>query len=207
MDKFEMFTLFLSILAICFSGYTLWQNRTHHRQSIRINKIERMLFIIEELRYCYSAFIQLTHPLSFYYSENEKFVEKKSKYLEEHAAECNKLSDVLDIDNLVNQRRELEMLARVYLPETIQYRILSYSNLFRDLISYTIQMQNIVIRINWKEGFPEIGKINNYAEELSSILFNEINFEKGINNFDEKLKEYRESRFKKDVGLINSVRD
>lgn len=200
---FNIITIIISAFALLVSFFAWKQSKKQHRQNIKIKKIERIMIIIEDLTRLYPSLIQLCENLRFYYNETSANMAVKKNYFEEYKTEREQLLKELNINEITGFIRELEIIARLYLRKELQFQVLSLNRLFRDLISYSVYMNRIIIEMFWKEGVPNLERLNSYVDELQYKLIDEIGFEKNIDDFRKTLRKYSNDIFKKEIEALN----
>jgi len=195
----DIVTFVLSAFATIISIRAYFKSKEFHKQNILVHKIEKILAIIEDISTVYGRFLNLTLDLDLYYDSNDK--EEKDRNYNLYIENRTQLLNQIDIKKIDNEIRELEVLARAYLKNDAQIKVQSFNRMFKGIIDYTINMDSMTAEMFWKEGFPNIDKVNTYADKLCDILLDEIGFQESIQDYREKLREYSEKEFKKDLGI------
>ena len=188
-------TILLAIVA--FSSIII--SIKNFRRSQRNEKIEEIYTIIEEFAHAYGDIHSVYLFLENYHGESDQFVKKN--WHKEYQQDRKKLLNKIQIKNYFEKVMKLEILAKSYLCKTPQIKVLSFNRMYRDLLDCTINMNWMIKKMFWNEGFPSISSFNQYVDDLGNLLIKEIGISKENKQFRVKLKNYNETTFKQDLGI------
>ena len=199
--------IIISFAALIVSIYSRIRSHKYHRQNFIREKVERMISIMEDLGIEYAELLSVTHDLDIYYDvAGTKRLSAADIAHERYLEEKKKLLEKIEVPKIKSKQRELEILARTYLKTDLKRRVISVSWLFRDVIRYGVGQEQMLKEKLWKEGFPDILKVQKYIDDAQNRLIEQNGFVKDEMHFRKNTRQYIDNHFKKDVGLLERSR-
>jgi len=195
----KMITLGGMVVSIIISIFAIRYATKSNREQVIITKTEEAYELTLFLFYRYQVLFFLYKTLEN--SKNESYDDEQRKgFLKNYEIELEKVNKIIDSDTLYEKSARLRVLANAYFKPKMKLRINSYCDLYDILLTSSLKRDALFKNVYFKEGFPTQDKMFLFVKKLEQEFVKNINLS-SIHITDEKIKEFRENQFKKELGL------
>lgn len=195
----KMITLGGIVVSIIISIFAIRYATKNNREQIIIAKTEEAYELTLFLFYRYQVLFFLHRMLES--SRNESYPpEQRQGFLKNYEIELEKVNRIIDSDALYEKSSRLRVLANAYLKPTLKLKINSYCDLYDILLTSSLKRDTLFRNAHFKEGFPTQDKMFLFVKKLEQEFVENINLS-SLHITDDKIKEFRDNQFKKELGL------
>lgn len=195
----KIITTYGSIGAIFISALAIYFATKDNKKQIISNKVEEIYAITLSLFYHYQILFFLNGILENYHDENYDSIQRDG-FLKSYKAELGRLKEQMNFDELYDKTSRLKVLANAYLENTLKLKVLAYNDLLEKLMASSLKQQMLYKSMFYPEGFPSQEKMYYFVLGLEKLYVEKLQLG-GKDLSPDDLENYRENKFKKDLGL------
>lgn len=175
----DILPIVISIVAAIVAIFAIINSRSLFKRNIKIEKLERVISLLNKLVMYYKPLFGLYGKLNLYHSRPIF----QSKDLVAYQDSLKMFLQTTDDKSLTESYYEFEMLVNTYTDGKLKLELLAFCRLYLDIMFVSLQSEYIIKESNWKTGFPHPHKIAAYYKVLERKLIKEIGLSSNTSMF------------------------